>query len=90
MEDMNDSTKDAGLAVARHDTARSNGGVQSIERAFDLLEMLADGDGALGLSELAAVSNGHQNSTAPNPAARAAAGRRRSGSSVNSSEQFAR
>ncbi len=56
MEDVNDSTKDAGLAVARHDTARSNGGVQSIERAFDLLEMLADAGGALGLSELSAVS----------------------------------
>src|SRR5690242_20046417 len=37
-------------------TAGAAGGVQSIERAFDLLEMLADGDGALGLSELAAVS----------------------------------
>lgn len=36
--------------------AGAAGGVQSIERAFDLLEMLADADGALGLSELAAVS----------------------------------
>src|SRR5215475_10228307 len=35
-------------------------------------------------------SNGHQNSTAPKPADRAAAGRRRRGSSVNSMEQFAR
>ena len=35
-----------------------------------------------------AVANGHQNSTAPNPAARAAAGRRSSGSSVNNSEQL--
>jgi IclR family acetate operon transcriptional repressor len=32
------------------------GGVQSVERAFDLLEMLADAGGALGLSELAATS----------------------------------
>jgi IclR family transcriptional regulator, acetate operon repressor len=32
------------------------GGVQSIERAFDLLEMLADAGGALGLSELATAS----------------------------------
>ncbi len=56
MEDVNDSTKGADLAVARHDTARSNGGVQSIERAFDLLEMLADAGGALGLSELSTVS----------------------------------
>ena len=30
--------------------------MQSIERAFDLLEMLADAGGALGLSELAATS----------------------------------
>jgi IclR family acetate operon transcriptional repressor len=35
---------------------RAAGGVQSIERAFDLLEMLADAGGALGLSELAADS----------------------------------
>jgi IclR family acetate operon transcriptional repressor len=34
----------------------ASGGVQSIERAFDLLEMLADADGALGLSELATAS----------------------------------
>jgi IclR family transcriptional regulator, acetate operon repressor len=32
------------------------GGVQSIERAFDLLELLADAGGTLGLSELAAAS----------------------------------
>jgi IclR family transcriptional regulator, acetate operon repressor len=32
------------------------GGVQSIERAFDLLEMLADAGGALGLSDLATES----------------------------------
>ncbi len=36
--------------------ATAAGGVQSIERAFDLLEMLADADGALGLSELASAS----------------------------------
>ena len=41
-------------------------------------------------SEGTGTANGHQNSTAPNPAARAAAGRRSSGSSVNSSEQLAR
>ncbi len=35
-----------------------------------------------------ASTNGHQNSTAPNPARRAAAGRSSRGSSVNSSEQF--
>jgi IclR family acetate operon transcriptional repressor len=35
---------------------RPAGGVQSIERAFDLLEMLADAGGALGLSELATAS----------------------------------
>ena len=36
--------------------ATASGGVQSVERAFDLLEMLADAGGALGLSELAATS----------------------------------
>ena len=36
------------------------------------------------------VVNGHQNSTAENPAALAAAGRRSSGSSVNMSEQLTR
>jgi IclR family acetate operon transcriptional repressor len=35
---------------------QSGGGVQSIERAFDLLELLADGGGTLGLSELAGAS----------------------------------
>jgi IclR family acetate operon transcriptional repressor len=34
----------------------TSGGVQSIDRAIDLLEMLADAGGALGLSELAASS----------------------------------
>jgi IclR family acetate operon transcriptional repressor len=59
MEDVNDLTQAAGLAAAGRAGKSSNGaagGVQSIERAFDLLEMLADADGALGLSELAAVS----------------------------------
>jgi IclR family acetate operon transcriptional repressor len=54
-----DSTQGTGLATARPDeTARGSaaGGVQSIERAFDLLEMLADAGGALGLSELASTS----------------------------------
>jgi IclR family transcriptional regulator, acetate operon repressor len=63
MEDVNDSTQPTRLAAAGHDgsgrgpaAATASGGVQSIERAFDLLEMLADAGGALGLSELAAAS----------------------------------
>lgn len=36
--------------------ARTSGGVQSIERAFGLLETLADSGGALGLSQLAQQS----------------------------------
>ena len=66
MEDVNDSTQDAVPASAAHGAASSDGtsrggagapgGVQSIERAFDLLEMLADAGGALGLSELSTVS----------------------------------
>src|SRR5262249_44135097 len=66
MEDVNDSTQDTGLAPAGHRAAThtgtgrtaagATGGVQSIERAFDLLEMLADAGGALGLSELATIS----------------------------------
>jgi IclR family transcriptional regulator, acetate operon repressor len=65
MEDVNDSTQDAAaLAPAAQDAAAGSGGtraaaaggVQSIERAFDLLEMLADAGGALGLSELSTVS----------------------------------
>ena len=70
MEDVNDSTQDAAAlapaaqgAAASSNAASSNGtragaagGVQSIERAFDLLEMLADAGGALGLSELSTVS----------------------------------
>jgi IclR family transcriptional regulator, acetate operon repressor len=55
-----DSTQGIGLAPASQDAASQDrtarGGVQSIERAFDLLEMLADAGGALGLSELAANS----------------------------------
>ncbi|MEU8139438.1 IclR family transcriptional regulator, partial [Streptodolium elevatio] len=35
---------------------RAPGGVQSLERAFDLLEVLADAGGVLGLSDLAARS----------------------------------
>ncbi|NUU22245.1 MAG: IclR family transcriptional regulator [Streptomycetaceae bacterium] len=35
---------------------RATGGVQSLERAFDLLEVLADAGGVLGLSDLAARS----------------------------------
>ena len=51
MEGVNDLTQGAGRAAAG-----AAGGVQSIERAFDLLEMLADAGGALGLSELSTVS----------------------------------
>ncbi|MFE2753325.1 IclR family transcriptional regulator [Actinosynnema sp. NPDC059335] len=36
--------------------AESTGGVQSLQRAFDLLERLADAGGEAGLSELAAAS----------------------------------
>jgi IclR family acetate operon transcriptional repressor len=67
MEDVNDSTQDAVLASAAHAASSSDGtgrggagaagGVQSIERAFDLLEMLADAGGALGLSELSTIVN---------------------------------
>src|SRR5436305_15331041 len=56
----------ASSSVPNYDAASQNGtgrggagaagGVQSIERAFDLLEMLADAGGALGLSELSTVS----------------------------------
>jgi IclR family transcriptional regulator, acetate operon repressor len=63
MEYVNDSTQDTGLAVASHDDPgrdgagrAASGGVQSIERAFDLLEMLADAGEPVGLSELATVS----------------------------------
>jgi IclR family transcriptional regulator, acetate operon repressor len=66
MEVMSDLTQaadpaaDAQSGPGRNGNGRAAagaaGGVQSIERAFDLLEMLADADGAVGLSELAAVS----------------------------------
>jgi IclR family transcriptional regulator, acetate operon repressor len=58
---VNDSTQ-GNRAASDDGSGRStavptaSGGVQSIERAFDLLEMLADAGGALGLSELAAAS----------------------------------
>jgi len=51
MEDVSDLTQ-GGPQASRNGA----GGVQSIERAFDLLEMLADAGGALGLSELSTVS----------------------------------
>jgi IclR family acetate operon transcriptional repressor len=54
-----DSTQGTKLVPSDPDaTSRGSaaGGVQSIERAFDLLEMLADAGGALGLSELASTS----------------------------------
>ena len=38
--------------------ASQGGGVQSLERAFDLLELMADAGGEVGLSELAADSPG--------------------------------
>src|SRR6202012_5776420 len=65
MEGVNDLTPGSGLAVAGgpgtsngngRGAGPASGGVQSIERAFDLLEMLADAGGALGLSELASLS----------------------------------
>ncbi len=34
----------------------ASGGVQSLERAFDLLERMADAGGEVGLSELSASS----------------------------------
>jgi IclR family acetate operon transcriptional repressor len=60
LDAVNDSTLGIGTAVVGHGRSSRGsaaaGGVQSIERAFDLLEMLADAGGALGLSELAATS----------------------------------
>ena len=41
---------------AVEDTKRSAGGVQSIERAFTILEALAGNGGVMGLSALAAES----------------------------------
>ena len=49
---MSEAAQDARPLAAAAAKAGA-GGVQSIERAFDLLEMLADAGGALGLSELA-------------------------------------
>jgi IclR family acetate operon transcriptional repressor len=45
-----DVTVDSGLAV------RQTGGVQSVERAFELLEAIADAGGVIGLSKLAQQS----------------------------------
>jgi len=56
MEVVNDSTPERQLAADGDGSGRVSAGVQSIERAFDLLEMLADAGGAMGLSELAANS----------------------------------
>ena len=50
---MMEAVSDLAQTAAGAAGPRSNGaagGVQSIERAFDLLEMLADAGGALGLS----------------------------------------
>lgn len=41
----------------RRQVIRPSGGVQSLERAFDLLERMADAGGEVGLSELS-VSSG--------------------------------
>jgi len=48
---MSEATVENDEAPAK--AARTSGGVQSIERAFGLLETLADAGGALGLSKLA-------------------------------------
>jgi IclR family acetate operon transcriptional repressor len=56
MENVTDSNHGGQLTVPGPAPATAPGGVQSIERAFDLLETLADAGGALGLSELATVS----------------------------------
>ena len=56
---MKDSSLETGTAPASSNgngRGAASGGVQSIERAFDLLEMLADAGGALGLSEVATAS----------------------------------
>jgi hypothetical protein len=37
-------------------TTRNSGGVQSIERVFELLETMADAGGVIGLSQLASQS----------------------------------
>jgi len=48
---MSEATADEQEAPAK--AARTSGGVQSIERAFGLLETLADAGGTMGLSQLA-------------------------------------
>jgi IclR family transcriptional regulator, acetate operon repressor len=56
---VKDSSLETGTAPASSNgngRGAASGGVQSIERAFDLLEMLADAGGALGLSEVATAS----------------------------------
>ena len=55
LADADGSGRDVTVATAVSRAAPA-GGVQSIERALDLLETLADGGVALGLSELAAAS----------------------------------
>ncbi len=47
---------DGGGAVSKGGKQRSSGGVQSIERAFTILETLATGGGVMGLSALATES----------------------------------
>src|SRR6478609_1398090 len=51
-----DSGPDSGGAVPKGGRQRSSGGVQSIERAFTILETLATGGGVMGLSALATES----------------------------------
>ncbi|GII24042.1 IclR family transcriptional regulator [Planosporangium mesophilum] len=51
------SESNTGLAAAgAQPHARASGGVQSLERAFDLLEVMADAGGVIGLSRLAQES----------------------------------
>jgi IclR family transcriptional regulator, acetate operon repressor len=55
--DRRDSaTADPASSDVRASTAASSGGVQSLERAFDLLERMADAGGEVGLSELSGSS----------------------------------
>lgn len=51
------SASDAPADASASKTSASSGGVQSLERAFDLLERMADAGGEVGLSELS-VSSG--------------------------------
>jgi IclR family acetate operon transcriptional repressor len=44
-------------ASRQHASGRTSGGVQSLERSFGLLEIMADGGGVMTLSDLAAVSS---------------------------------